>query len=312
MAELAVSGWVRSRIAAFLKASGGTNVLLLVALGLIALAILVVLVGMVVAGIRPAGTPSGSAGQTGIAAVTASPTPSRSQTSSPSRPPPPVTTPIPTLELTPIPVQPNCEPTDQDAYVYNPTRLVVLAACIRVSGVVEAIRTEADGDLHILLALDPEFVGLLRPANQGVELGDLVVEPVCVRQVTQSDAVATCAADVDPLDAPLPGIGGHVWMEGRYVLDSEHGAWAELHPLYRWGPLGGAAATPAPTSTAGSAGSYGFYAPPGWDGYSDLDCADFQTHAQAQSFFLGTGGSKQYDPYRLDGDHDGLACERLP
>jgi hypothetical protein len=189
---------------------------------------------------------------------------------------------------------------------------VVLAACIRVSGVVEAIRTEADGDLHVLLALDPEFVGLLRPANQGVELGDLVVEPVCVRSVTQTDAIATCAGDPDPLDPPLPSVGRHIWMEGRYVLDSEHAGWAELHPLYRWGPFGGPAVTPAPTATAGSGGSYGFYTPPGWDGYSDLDCADFQTHAQAQSFFLGTGGSKTYDPYRLDGDHDGLACERLP
>jgi hypothetical protein len=26
-------------------------------------------------------------------------------------------------------------------------------------------------------------------------------------------------------------------MEGRYILDSQHHAWAELHPLYRWGPI---------------------------------------------------------------------------
>jgi len=30
-------------------------------------------------------------------------------------------------------------------------------------------------------------------------------------------------------------VGAHVWMEGRYVADSEHGGWAELHPLHRWG-----------------------------------------------------------------------------
>jgi hypothetical protein len=63
-------------------------------------------------------------------------------------------------------------------------------------------------------------------------------------------------------------------------------------------------------SAAPSSGS--FYRPPGWDGHSDVDCADFQTHAQAQSFFLGTGGSRINDPYRLDADHDGLACESLP
>jgi len=35
----------------------------------------------------------------------------------------------------------------------------------------------------------------------------------------------------------LPSVGMHVWMEGRYVLDLDHGGWAELHPLYRWGRL---------------------------------------------------------------------------
>lgn len=62
-------------------------------------------------------------------------------------------------------------------------------------------------------------------------------------------------------------------------------------------------ATPKPTS---------FYEPPGWDGYTDVNCSDFDTHAHAQSFFKGTGGSKTNDPYRLDGDHDGIACETLP
>ncbi len=55
-----------------------------------------------------------------------------------------------------------------------------------------------------------------------------------------------------------------------------------------------------------------FYKPPGWDGYSDVDCPDFDTHAHAQSFFNGTGGSRTNDPYRLDADHDGIACELLP
>jgi hypothetical protein len=127
-----------------------------------------------------------------------------------------------------------CEPTDQDRYVYNPDRLDVQDACIRVTGTVEAVRREADGDLHILLAVDPAFAQLLTPANQGEELGDLVVEPVCVKPVTQTDAIAICAADPDPLAGPFPLVGDRIWMEGRYVFDLEHGGWAELHPLYRW------------------------------------------------------------------------------
>ena len=147
----------------------------------------------------------------------------------------PTTKPHGTPRPTARPTATTCRPTDQDRYVYNPSRLEVQAACIRITGVVEAVRHEADGDLHILVALDPAYRRLLTAANQGEELGDLVVEPVCVRSVSQTDAKATCAADPDPYAGQLPTVGAAVWIEGRYVLDLDHGSWAELHPLYRWG-----------------------------------------------------------------------------
>ncbi len=150
-----------------------------------------------------------------------------------------------------------CLPTDQDRYVYHPARLIVKARCLRVSGVIDAIRQEADGDLHILLRLDSAYRRFLTPANQGEELGDLVVEPICVHPVSQADAIASCAGDPDPLQN-LPHTGMRVWMEGRYVLDSDHGDWAELHPLYRWGSgatAAGAGSGPAPTPVAGSSAS---------------------------------------------------------
>jgi hypothetical protein len=164
-------------------------------------------------------------------------------------------TPLPSTQTPPagataIPTAATCAPTDQDLYVYNPGRLRVMAACLHVTGVVAAVRNEADGDLHILLHLDPEFANLLRPANQGEELGDLVIEPVCVKAVTQADAVAACASDHDPFAGPLPSVGQHMWMEGRYVLDLEHGSWSELHPLYRWGPEGASAVNTAPVPNA--------------------------------------------------------------
>jgi hypothetical protein len=40
----------------------------------------------------------------------------------------------------------------------------------------------------------------------------------------------------------------------------------------------------------------------------DMDCADFSSQKSAQIFFLKHGGPR-YDPDRLDGDHDGIACE---
>jgi len=43
----------------------------------------------------------------------------------------------------------------------------------------------------------------------------------------------------------------------------------------------------------------------------DRDCRDFPTQRAAQFFFLKHGGPR-YDPDRLDGDDDGVACEDNP
>lgn len=40
----------------------------------------------------------------------------------------------------------------------------------------------------------------------------------------------------------------------------------------------------------------------------DRDCGDFRTWQDAQSFYESAGPG---DPHRLDGDRDGIACERL-
>lgn len=40
----------------------------------------------------------------------------------------------------------------------------------------------------------------------------------------------------------------------------------------------------------------------------DYNCSDFGTQAEAQKILNSTPG----DPYRLDRDHDGIACESLP
>jgi hypothetical protein len=131
-------------------------------------------------------------------------------------------------------VEPSCTPTDQAQFVYRPARLQPLTACVHVTGTVVASSNEGDGDVHIQVRLDAPSAGLLRPGNQ-YEDGTLIVEPVCQFPPMQADAIRVCASDPDPLMGGLPGIGEHVWMEGRYILDLQHYAWAELHPLYRWG-----------------------------------------------------------------------------
>ena len=43
----------------------------------------------------------------------------------------------------------------------------------------------------------------------------------------------------------------------------------------------------------------------------DYDCSDFSTQSQAQKVYVDAGGPAS-DPYRLDADHDGRACDSLP
>src|SRR4051812_3523833 len=44
---------------------------------------------------------------------------------------------------------------------------------------------------------------------------------------------------------------------------------------------------------------------------ADRDCGDFSTQAAAQQVFIAQGGPRS-DPFALDADRDGVACETLP
>jgi len=52
-------------------------------------------------------------------------------------------------------------------------------------------------------------------------------------------------------------------------------------------------------------------APDGWDGRSDLDCADFTSRVNAQAFYAAVGGPDR-DPHNLDVDRNGLVCHTRP
>lgn len=69
---------------------------------------------------------------------------------------------------------------------------------------------------------------------------------------------------------------------------------------------GGQAAAPAGAATTAPASGLR-YDPNG----PDRNCSAFATQEEAQAFFIAAGGP-QHDPHRLDGDHDGTACESLP
>jgi hypothetical protein len=127
-------------------------------------------------------------------------------------------------------------PTDEDKcdqslwnHVYNPQRLQVVSPCKSVLGVIESKRVEKDGDYHIRVKLDPPFSNLINSANIKNQLGDLVVEPICVNKVTQADAIPACQNFHQNI--VIPSIGSHVNITGSYILDKEHGNWAEIHPV---------------------------------------------------------------------------------
>lgn len=115
------------------------------------------------------------------------------------------------------------------SHVYNPQRLKIVENCKIVSGTIDNIITEKDGDSHIRLHLDSQYSNLINAANVNGQHGDLVLEPICQNQAQQQDAIDSCANFTYHVD--VPPIGTHVLVTGSYVLDLDHGGWAEIHPV---------------------------------------------------------------------------------
>lgn len=123
-------------------------------------------------------------------------------------------------------------------HVYHPDRLIVNKDCIVVTGTIvdatagkksDGVRHEKDGDTHGWLQLDDQFKDLLNAGNLSDEGGNLVFEIVCRFPVTQADAKAACAGYQDHIN--LPPVGSRVRIVGRYVQDTFHAKWMEIHPV---------------------------------------------------------------------------------
>ncbi len=115
-------------------------------------------------------------------------------------------------------------------HVYDPTRLQVLDKCQVVTGVIEESNADPDGDQHMLLKLDKGQKDLLTKKNKKKKQGDLVVEVVCVNNITRKRAMGACTGYTNNIT--LPAVGDHVRVTGSYVIDS-HNGWAEIHPVSR-------------------------------------------------------------------------------
>jgi hypothetical protein len=133
-----------------------------------------------------------------------------------------------------------CDPSIS-VHVYHPNRLIVKQECIAVTGTIvdatatqskhqaDGTRHEKDGDTHGWLKVDLGFENLLNSGNINDENGNLVFEIICKFPVTQPDAKASCQGYTDRIT--LPPVGSHVRIVGRYVQDTFHGQWNEIHPV---------------------------------------------------------------------------------
>lgn len=157
---------------------------------------------------------------------------STQSTSNPTKPfSPPNTLVLPQKQKTIVqstPVNPACDTTLWN-HVYHQQRLKIIDSCKTVTGIIQSIKNEADGDYHIQLKLDAKFSNLINFANVMYQHGYLVLEPVCQSTVTQSDAKSACMNFKSTLT--IPPKGSHVTVTGTYVLDLQHDSWAEIHPI---------------------------------------------------------------------------------
>lgn len=139
-----------------------------------------------------------------------------------------------------------CKPGPPLAGVYLPFRLHVKNGCTTVSGTIDCLRHEDDGDIHIRLRVDPAYRHLLTPANAfqqcpGHSGPHLVVEIIPQHGhlpfITNS---ATLGGFVTPA---APAVGQHISVTGPYVWDTNAlhdliypgknvANWAEIHPAW--------------------------------------------------------------------------------
>jgi len=121
------------------------------------------------------------------------------------------------------------DPLNIRSHVYNPARLQTVRNCITVSGIVNNVIVEADGDYHVWFHVDRQFASLLNSANNDYLQGDLLAEIICATTVNQQDAVLACENYSSQI--PIPSKNQNITVTGPYVLDNVHG-WMEVHPVY--------------------------------------------------------------------------------
>jgi hypothetical protein len=140
-------------------------------------------------------------------------------------------------------------------HVYDPNRLLKQQTFITVTGnVSDNPISEPDGDTHFVLTLDPTFAHLSKPINcekhatgfedvalvqgqaqQTTQCNKIVVEIICHNSIdsTKKPKPAQACGNYHSSEIMTPKYGQHLRVSGSYVLDHDHGDWAEIHPVFK-------------------------------------------------------------------------------
>jgi hypothetical protein len=117
------------------------------------------------------------------------------------------------------------------SHVYSRERLQVVRPCVSLTGTVVYVHPNSDGDIHILLNLEPHLrhAPFINNRNRTEHNGDLVVELIC-KATPHGDAIKACGNWRQPI--PAPQLGERYVVTGALVQDNspKHG-WMELHPV---------------------------------------------------------------------------------
>jgi hypothetical protein len=132
------------------------------------------------------------------------------------------------------------------AGVYLPFRLHLKRGCVTVSGTVDCVHHEDDGDIHIGLRVDAAYRRLLTRANGYIHCPGHSGPHLVVEIIPQHGHLPfpTNSATLGGFITPAgPTVGEHVTVTGPYVWDSNilHDLifpgknvanWAEIHPAW--------------------------------------------------------------------------------
>ncbi|MGP8215994.1 MAG: hypothetical protein ACLQQ4_10555 [Bacteroidia bacterium] len=116
---------------------------------------------------------------------------------------------------------------DPNEHVFQPERLVALKDTMTISGTVMFVFCELDGDYHIRLRMDSDYVKLSKK-NFKRQDSCIILEIVCAHQAIFP---ISCKCQGYKNHIAVPVVGMKVSVTGKLVFDKRH-KWTEIHPVY--------------------------------------------------------------------------------